>query len=529
MTTSPPRAVIWCAVSTKPQATEDKDSLGSQEREARALCEREGWQIAAVLRVPGHSRNYIDIHRCAADMRKQGIDAFDRLLELWSSGGLDILICRDADRFARTQTLLSYIAETTVFEAGARIYSMADGWIDERNVRMWISMAGYRAAGSNDDLTRKRVMGSRRRVERGLSSKGVSFGFKLERRPYGDRSQSDRLLPDPDKRRMIDDMATVLLDRVGWNRFGKVLYQRFGHVNPETGKPYERWFFKAFFHNPYTWGNTAYRYALRYGLWAFDESFPVPEGTLVYRAKHEPLYSGEIAERIKAELRRRHKAKGGRGRGGKGADRYYPFTGLLSCAECGYTLTVWSRVHVARDGTQSRYTWWYCARASREKTCANTHYIKDSVVRTYVDSLLRAVLSAGSFDVVLNESSNGESPATRLETLHREITELEKQIDGLIMHQATAPAILRERYTAQIEAAAERLEILERQRSEMQRSQPDQDRQRVQEIGMRDLAAQSMDQFWALDANRINRILREVFGNVRLVVKDAQIIGLNRG
>ncbi len=51
------RGVIWCAVSTKPQADEDeKDSLPQQEREGRTFCERENLEVVDVLVVPGHSR-----------------------------------------------------------------------------------------------------------------------------------------------------------------------------------------------------------------------------------------------------------------------------------------------------------------------------------------------------------------------------------------------------------------------------------------------------------------------------------------
>jgi hypothetical protein len=36
------RAIIWCAVSTKAQAENEKDSLPTQEADARAICERNG-------------------------------------------------------------------------------------------------------------------------------------------------------------------------------------------------------------------------------------------------------------------------------------------------------------------------------------------------------------------------------------------------------------------------------------------------------------------------------------------------------
>src|SRR5947207_14393473 len=99
------RAVIWCAVSTKEQTASEKDGLPSQEARGRELSDHNGWALVAVLRVPGHSRRYIDIHECARDMAVQGIDAFNQLLDLWAHTAFDVLIVRDGDRFARTQSL----------------------------------------------------------------------------------------------------------------------------------------------------------------------------------------------------------------------------------------------------------------------------------------------------------------------------------------------------------------------------------------------------------------------------------------
>jgi DNA invertase Pin-like site-specific DNA recombinase len=160
-------AILWCAVSTAGQAADDKDSLPTQEADARSLCEREGWRIADVLRVPGHSRRYIDIHECARDMRLEGIDAFDKLIRHWEAGDFDVLLVRDASRFARTQALHAYVVERTI-DSGARIFSLQDGFIDETNYRMWIAMGGYSAAGEIDNLKKKRQIGFDARARRGL-------------------------------------------------------------------------------------------------------------------------------------------------------------------------------------------------------------------------------------------------------------------------------------------------------------------------------------------------------------------------
>src|SRR4051812_40175169 len=110
---TPIRAVIWCAVSTKVQASDELASLPDQEANQRALCVANGWQIVDVLRVPGHSRRYIDIHKLAAHARAEGVDAFDRILDLWEREAFDVLICRDGNRFARTQSLHAYFVEMT--------------------------------------------------------------------------------------------------------------------------------------------------------------------------------------------------------------------------------------------------------------------------------------------------------------------------------------------------------------------------------------------------------------------------------
>ena len=248
---NPLRAVIWCAVSTKAQTEEDKDSLPSQERDARNLCERNGWTIVDVLRVPGHSRRYVDIYKCAADMRSQGIDAFDRLLELWDTQGFDVLIVRDGDRFARTQSLHAYVVETTINEMRGRIYSIADGWIDEKNYRMFTAMSGYRAAGAVDALVQARDRAMDNAAQRGLPTSAVPV--MSHQIIYGKGHKRERLEVNESKRRLWDDLATLILEGVAWDNIEDELYKRYGHINPDTGRRYgSRTMYKVVY-NPYFW------------------------------------------------------------------------------------------------------------------------------------------------------------------------------------------------------------------------------------------------------------------------------------
>lgn len=102
------RCIIWCAVSSRAQNEPDKISLSQQEADACALAEGNGWQILDVLKVPGHSRRYVDFHELASDAAKQGVDAFHRLLSHWEAQDFDVMIVRDGDRFTRTQALHAY-------------------------------------------------------------------------------------------------------------------------------------------------------------------------------------------------------------------------------------------------------------------------------------------------------------------------------------------------------------------------------------------------------------------------------------
>ncbi|PJF39372.1 MAG: hypothetical protein CUN54_08870, partial [Phototrophicales bacterium] len=230
------RAIIWCAVSTQAQADDEKDSLPKQEADARALCEREGWQIVDVLQVPGHSRRYVDIHEAARDMLAAGIDAFDKLLKHWDKQDFDILIIRDGSRFARTQALHAYVVERTI-GIGARLYSLADGWINDTNYRMFIAMGGYSAAGEIDNLTKRREMGFDARARRGLPvNSKVIRSHKLIRDEQSGRAL--RIEFDETTRPEWDHLATLILEGVSWRQMEKQMYARYGH-GPGTGERYQ--------------------------------------------------------------------------------------------------------------------------------------------------------------------------------------------------------------------------------------------------------------------------------------------------
>lgn len=514
------RAVIWTAVSTKAQNADDRDSLPSQERDARALCEREGFEVVEVLSVPGHSRRYTDIHELARAARKKHINAFDRLLALWDDRGFDVLVCWDGNRFARTQSLFSRIVEDTI-DMGARIYSLSDGWVDVNNYRMWIAMCGYKSASEVDTLNKKRNIGMKKRVERGLNSHRVPIGFMLTFKPG--TPHPDKLLHDPAQRKLVDDMAELLLDGVGWMRFGDELHNRYGHINLKTGKPYTSRTFVTFFYNPFVWGHTAFNYFKNLGAYAFDESAPVPDGVTIHRNALEcgALYQGELANKIKDELRRRDEVKGS-----ASTNRSFYFTGLALCGKCGNVMTVQSKEHWYRNGekrpSRGAYTNWYCHHYRNYRTCDNKRIIRDDTLKEYFTLLLGEIKRHG---LKMLRSGQVKKPG-QVDTVQRKITDLEKQIDALIINQATAPEAVKDRYTRQIEQSATRLETLRNELTDARINQSVQERQHLQDSAYFDLQAITVDEFWALPAKEVNRRLRWLLNNVRVQVTDGEITGL---
>ncbi|HEX3052216.1 MAG TPA: recombinase family protein [Aggregatilineaceae bacterium] len=520
------RAIIWAAVSTAPQANEDeKVSLPKQESDARALCDRNGWSMVEVLKVPGHSRHYIDIHQAASDMREQGIVAFDRLLDHWRLKDFDVLIVRDGDRFARTQTLHSYVTESTI-QMGARIYSLTDGWIDETNYRLWIAMGGYRAASDIDRLVKARKAGMDKRAQRGLpTSSGLLWSHLLIRDSNGN---AQKVIVDPAKRRLLDDLADVVIEGVSWPKVGKELYTRFGHVN-NSGKAFGTTQMYQALHNPTFWGNNAryfnskkYPNRERKGLWCFDPDIPAPEGVVIFYGTHEPAYTGEVAAKVQAELRRRRGIQGN-----TRPNRTHRFTGLLICAECGYNLTI-TYSSEAHDRMYWRCNSKYNERQSAA-ACSQNKFIRDDAVFAVIDDLLHQMIDLRDLRPFESDTPpNADSQHITL--LENEIATLEGQLQRLIMKQASIEdESLWNAYDAQILATNDRLKIMRADLHARRLRQPSSAVRQEQERAYRDIADMTVEQFWRRSSTEINQYLHRLMGGRRFLVYNGQIVRIRDG
>lgn len=519
------RAILWVAVSTGEQAADDKASLPIQERDQRAIAASNEWQVVDVLRVPGHSRRYIDIHECAADMERQGINAFTRLLFHLRERDFDVLMCRDGSRFARTQSLHAYVVES-VIAANARIYSLADGFIDANNYRMWISMGGYTAAGEVDRLKAHHDMGMKKNAARGLKTGAKPPQFWVEVRD--DKGKPIGMKPDRENyQRLFDDFVTVFCDqRRAYNDIALVLYEQFGHADPRTGKPYYASAMHRLLFRPQTWGHAAYNWTggdsnasyrtINMG-WIIGDA-PAPEGIEIYPNVLEPVWNEYQQQRIKAELRIRTRELKGRA----SSRTRYMFSQILVCADCHRTM--------AATSTKGR-KYYRCSpeplnNAWRTRvSCPNRTFTREQMITDYIRPLLERLRETGA--PIIPASDLVLTPVERMQSLSKEIDTAKSQIARLALEMVKQSPEAASVFQAEIDRASERISIL---RNELQqiatRNAAAASEQAAVNNALDTLRSMTVDEFFAQPTYAVNQWLRNYLQGYRFALRDGEIVGL---
>ena len=518
MTSKKIPAIIWASVSTAPQATEDKESLPTQEAEARAVAARHGWDVIDVLRVTGHSRRYIDIHECSRDMLAEGINAFDRLLWHWQHTKNFVLIVRDASRFARTQSLHATVVETTI-DKGSRIYSLSDGVIDSDNYRMWIAMGGYASAGEIDRLVKGRKRAMKQRAAIGLpTTSQVLVSHMVIRDPKTHKAV--RLVVNPAHRRLWDDLAKLLLAGVGYAQLGRDLYVHFGHVNPRTGKPFHHLSLYETLMSPTFWGHSGQFMSqvrgegAQGGEWRFEEGPRIPDGVVMNYNTHEAVYTGDLAAQVKAELQRRSLKLHNR----RVSKHVYPMAGIFVCDECWYTMG---------HAKKRYYDWMRCVTPWRKREnvlieCTQRGGIRIDRAQEAVIAFLTHLRDEGEARVF--PEGQGDISTT---TLEEDIATIPARLERLILDKVTAPPHATDVYDGLIAQASEQLGIVKERLTEARNIQARQSNQ-TRHQAVEELQTIDLPTFWQRDARWINQFLHRILGDYQLAVRDHEVVGLKK-
>lgn len=518
------RCIIWCAVSSRAQNEPDKISLPQQESDSRALAEGNGWEIVDVLRVPGHSRRYIDFHKLASDAAKQDVDAFHRLERHWETKDFDVMIVRDGDRFARTQALHAYVVERTI-NINARIYSLQDGWIDDTNYRMWIAMGGYKAAGDIDRLVKARDRAITARAKRGLP---ITSRIPISHTVIRDQATGKAvcLEVNEEKRRLWTDLAEVVLDGIAWYNVEDELYKRYGHVNDEGEKYYPGFMYRLLM-KPLFWGHMARHHAsanakngFKYGEWIYDDSAPIPEGATVFHNTHDPVWTGEIADSVKAEIRRRSQVV----RGHSDPKNTHRFSGLGVCAVCG---SFWA-THVQK---KKNYRGVLCPAAKTKSKnlpdCNNKRILNERRMTELMTEYLQQMIERQSTDIFNEPDPIQEDTELRVQQLDGEIATLELEARSLIRQQAKAGAELQAIYQEELAQINTRLKNMKVTRDTLQSKVTVKEATTdLQQSTLKEIAEMSLEAFWKQESRYINQVLHRLLGKKRFLLLDGEIIGV---
>lgn len=514
------RVVGLCAVSTPPQANkEEKISLEEQERLIRAWCDEHGHTLVDMLIIPGFSRRFYNLYDLIDESAKKGHDAPRRLLEHIRARDFDLLVCRYGSRMAREQSLFGEIV-ARVIDTGAEIFTLADGRVHKGNYRMYTSMGGYAAATEVDRLVQGRKDAMRERAAKGLPTASVIL--MTHRLIKDERGRPLRLEIDPAQRRFLDDMAAVLLEGVSFKEMGNALYERYGHTG-RGGRPFSAGTLYRLLYTPAFWGHSAQGLRgadnkVAYGVWAWDEVASVPEGITVHRHTHEAAYTGELAERVKSELRRRAALRAGR------MNRIHanPFSGLLYCDACGYRLSYhhlqhWVGYHCISSNNMFRHFPRY--------TCdSRPRSIALEAVQDWFDTFLRKILHSAD-PLTFRFEADGTQNGTRAAALKVEIADCERRIAALLLQRADTPPASQGILTSLIQTEDTRLTALRNQLAASEQSAASAAGQRAAaSASLDELAAAWQTGFWSLDADSINRLLFGILGDWRLWVRDGEIV-----
>lgn len=527
------RAIIWAAVSTLAQTTEDKFSIDDQIAMGQRIAQERGWQVIDTLIVPGHSRSYRSLDKLALDASRKNINAFQHLITHFERKDFDVLICRDFNRFARKASLMHTIVETIVEDVGARIYCVVDGlMVDETNVDAITMVKGYATNREIKDLVGRRRKGMRKRAERGLAAHAnIPFSHKrvFVQEAGRDKPTELPLQLDPDNAALVRHIAQLVLEGIGWQLIAHALYTRFGYAR-EDGQPFSQMRAYKFMMNPVTWGHIAFNHNYtngkgssqrRPGAWIWDENVPPPEGVEVYRNVVPPAYTGELADALKAELYRRHE----RGHGTTG-NRGSRFAGLCVCGGCGANMIF------SMSGTQIRGKRYkargylrcgnYLRALPGRERCNHNSHIRVEKVQAEFDRILR-ILQAGENPFTATDKPTNN---TALTDIDNEIARLQRQAGNLIMQLADMGsemgAIAREQVTRMETLLSERK--AERARLLAETNYADTLTQ-LRESSIESLKATNIDDFWRGSDFEINQKLHILLMNYRLVISANEPVG----
>ena len=159
----------WCQYGRFSTDMQNASSIEDQLRVCRERCDREGWTFVGA---------YADAAMSGSTRLRPG---YQRLLQDAREGKFDIVVAEDLSRLSRDLEDIAHLFKQLTFSK-IRLFTLSDGWISEIHV----GLGGTMAALYVRQLSEKTHRGLRGRIEAGMSGGGITYGYKIVRKPKAD-------------------------------------------------------------------------------------------------------------------------------------------------------------------------------------------------------------------------------------------------------------------------------------------------------------------------------------------------------
>jgi len=488
------RVAIWCAVSSPQQARIDKDSLPSQERDGRAWADENDYVVAAVYKVPGHTRKYV-LYTDAAE----AMPIYKRLIEDAEDGKFSALWCRARDRLGRTDALIATV-EGLLAEHDVDVYSaFMPHSLDDASDASAIVLSGIeRSLAQVEGVQResRRLVGVRKRIADGLHPNRWPYGYAVVRDEAGHNVGATVV---PEQAEAVALMTRLYLD--GHSISEIVVRLRGSPYRAPTGG---------------RWSLTTVQRILHYDVYAGYVSY----GDIVSDEpsdRFEHIWSEDTYRAVLRERDRRRTFRGGK-------PPVSPLSGMVICAGCGWRMSACHNQHGTR--------YFRCNKHNNARLRGECHpnYIQLEEVERYVEDRLAALTTDEAIDRMLAADVPDAAQLARdLARAQKRLAALAEQEAALLLLQSQASdagfARAMEMLVADRAAAEAALEAA----SAAAQSVPDLSAQRAALHRFRDLAAAGLKPGWLRLAGVRESRQALLQTGLRVWVKDGEITGWSFG
>lgn len=443
------RCVIFAAVSTAPQAAAEKDSLQNQIRRAQDLIQRRGWEEShPPLIVPGQSRSIDFLHEAMEEIQPMA-----DLVKLARAREIDLVLCWDYDRLARTRALLTQLS---TYLSRCRVQILA---LEKPVEPLTLEQLGRRGKGAQSAATIEAFAGlmaegevSRIVTRRyfGMNNVMRSGRWRHPHVAYGYTRESENSTPDEtiytDIPRIVPERAAIVrrIDSLFIGGTGSRSIAALLNAESIPAKNGGQWRCSAVLHilkNSFYCGWYVWGFQRLTNVWDpkkerfVDRLRPAPavaelaerlgksvnkltifdmidhqdelaeSDVFVVQGMHEPIRTLETQRAIYRELEHK-RGLGGRAVGSTGPSRHL-FSGIVRCARCDTPMTA-----MARSGLTRVY--YRCHTRQTGAHCTNAHYVReDHLYQSVMEVFKELAANASALDEYLSIEQSQDNTGIR--------------------------------------------------------------------------------------------------------------------